>query len=69
MVCRRLTAGASLAEHRLRGAWAQQLQLLGFRVQVPRLWRMGLVALRHVGSARIRDQTCVSCAGRQILYH
>ena len=30
---------------------------------------MGLVALRHVGSSWIRDQTSVSCIGRQILYH
>ena len=60
---------ASLAaEHRLQGAWAQQLQLPGFRAQVQWLWCMGLEALRHVESSRIRDQTCVSCAGRQILY-
>ena len=30
---------------------------------------MGLVAPHHVGSCRIRDQTHVSCIGRQILYH
>ena len=30
---------------------------------------MGLVALRHVGSSWIRDQTCVSWIGRWILYH
>ena len=30
---------------------------------------MGLVALRHVGSSQTGDQTCVSCTGRQILYH
>ena len=29
----------------------------------------GLLALKHVGSPQIRDQTCVSCIGRQILYH
>ena len=28
----------------------------------------GLVALRHVGSSRIRNQTRVSCTGRQILH-
>ena len=27
------------------------------------------VALRHVGSSQIRDQTRVSCIGRQIPYH
>ena len=30
---------------------------------------MGLVALRHVGSSWIRDQTHVCCISRQILYH
>ena len=30
---------------------------------------MGLVALQSVGSSLIRDQTYVSCLGRQILYH
>ena len=30
---------------------------------------MGLFALRHVGSSRTRDQTCVSYIARQILYH
>ena len=30
---------------------------------------MGLVAPPHVGSSRTRDQTCVSCFGRWILYH
>ena len=29
----------------------------------------GLVALWHVRSSQIRDQTCVSSIGRQILYH
>ena len=29
----------------------------------------GLVALWHVGSSWIRDRTCVSCIGRQILIH
>ena len=32
-------------------------------------WLMGLVALRHVQSSRIRNQTHVSCTGRWILYH
>ena len=29
----------------------------------------GLVALWHVGSSQIRNWNCVSCIGRQILYH
>ena len=30
---------------------------------------MGFVALQHVGSSQIRDQTHVSCIGRWIPYH
>ena len=30
---------------------------------------MGLLAPRHVRSSQIRDQTCVYCIGRWILYH
>ena len=33
------------------------------------LWLTGLAALQHVGSSRTRDQTHVSCIGRQILNH
>ena len=29
----------------------------------------GLQYLQHMGSSQIRDQTCVSCMGRQILSH
>ena len=31
--------------------------------------RVGLVAPRHAGSSRTRDQTHVSCTGRQVLNH
>ena len=48
--------------------WARLLQLVGPRVRV-QLWGMALVALRHVGSFWIRDQTCVPCIGRQIPNH
>ena len=51
------------------GTWAQQLWLLGSRAQIPQLWHIGLVALWHVGSSQIRDQICVSCIGKWILYH
>ena len=30
---------------------------------------MGLVVPSDVGSSQIRDQTCVSCIGRLILYY
>ena len=35
----------------------------------PQLWRLGLVAPRHVGSSGTRDRTCVPCIGRQTLDH
>ena len=34
--------------------------------QAQQLWRMGLVALRHVGSSQTRAQTRVPCSGRRI---
>ena len=65
-----------VAEHRLQGTGfsscslqAQQLWLLGSRAQAQQLWHTGLVAPRHVGSSQTRDLTCLSCIGRQILYH
>jgi len=33
------------------------------------VWNTGLVALRHMGSSRSRDQTCVPCIGRWIVNH
>ena len=42
---------------------------MGCRSQAQHLWLTGLVALQHVGSYQVRDQTCVSCIGRWILYH
>ena len=33
------------------------------------MWHKGLVSLWYVGSSWIRDQTCVFCIGRWILYH
>ena len=49
------------------GTWAQQLWLMGSREQAQQLWRMGLVAPRHVGSSRTRAQTHVPCIGRRVL--
>ena len=51
------------------GTWAQQLWLAGSRVQAQQLWRMGLVALQHVGSSQTRAQTRVPCIGKRILNH
>ena len=52
-----------------RGTRAQQLWLAGSRAQAQQLWRMGLVAPRHVGSSRTRARTYVPCIGRWILNH
>ena len=51
------------------GTRAQQLWLMGCRVQAQLLWCTGLVAPWHVGSSRTRAQTRVPCIGRQILNH
>ena len=52
-----------------RARGLQKLQRLGSRAQAHQSWPMGLVASQHVGSFQIRDQTCVSFVGRQMLYH
>ena len=65
-----LTSVASLvAEHRLWGKWAQELQLLDSRAQAQQLWGTGFAAPPQVGSSWFRDWTCVSCTGRWILSH
>ena len=46
-----------------------RLKRLSRRAQGQQLWRMGLVAPRHVGSSRTRDWTHVSCISSWILYH
>ena len=51
------------------GTQAQQLWLTGSRVQAQQLGRMGLVALRYVGSSQTRARTRVPCIGRRILNH
>ena len=52
-----LAVVASLVDHRLWGAQAQYLPL------------MGLVVSKHVGSSQARDRTCIPCITKQILYH
>ena len=70
VVCGLLIAVASLvAEHRLQARGLQQLWLMGSRAQAQQLWRMGLVALRHVASSWTKARTHVPCIGRQILNH
>ena len=57
--------------------WLLLLQSMGPRVHglsscstwAQQMWCTGLVALWRVGSSQTRDQTCVSCIGRRILYH
>ena len=48
-------------------AVASMLQI--FRAQAQYLRCTGLIALEHVETSQTRDQTQVSCIGRQILYH
>ena len=75
-VHRLLPAVASLiAEHGLSGARASVVEALGLNscsswALEHRLRRhMGLVVPQHVGFSQIKDQTCVSFIGRQILCH
>ena len=57
--------------------WLLLLQSTGSRrlgfsscgTRAQQLWHTGLVAPRYVGSSRTRDQTHVSCIGRQIVNH
>ena len=51
------------------GTRAQLLWLVGSRAQAQQLWRMGLVALRYVGSSQTRTRTRVPCIGRRIPNH
>ena len=71
-VCGLFIVVASLVEEQNPGSKVQGLQQLRHmdsEVVAPRLlWPTGLVALRHVKSSWIRDQTCVSSIGRRILY-
>ena len=69
-VCGLLLAATFLvAEHRLYGAQAQQLQFPGSRAQAQQLWYTGLVPPWHVGSSWTGDRTHISCVGRWILCH
>ena len=47
--------------------WVQELQLLGSSTGSIVVTH-GCAALRRIGFSQVRD-TCVSCIGRQILYH
>ena len=70
VMCGLLTVVASLgAEHRLSGAWASVVAVLGSGAQAQKLWHMGLAVPRQVGSSRIRARAPVSCIDRWILYH
>ena len=58
-----------LLQSRVSRAWGFKLQpvgslLLGSRAWAQQSWLSGFVALGHVGSSRIRDQTRVSCIVR-----
>ena len=49
-------------------SWAR-LWSQGSRTQAQYLWHTDLAVPQDVGSSWIRNQTRVSCIGRQILYH
>ena len=69
-VCGSLIVVASHAEEDwLSGLGSQYLQLSGSRAWALWLWRMGFVALQHVESSQMSDQTRVPCTGRWILNH
>jgi len=57
--------------HRLQQFWhtGSVVVFPGSRAQALRLWCTGWVSPWHVGSSRTRDQTHVTCIGRQTLYH
>ena len=64
-----LIVASVVTEHGLSGAWPSA-------VVAPRLESTGLAVMVHglscsmaQGSSWIRDETCVSCTGRWILYH
>ena len=50
-----LLCGFLLQSIGCRAGGPQKLRLPGSRTQAQQLWGMGLVALWHVGSSRIRD--------------
>ena len=64
-----LAPAPPVVERGLQGVWTQYVSAPGLQNTVSVAVEMGLVALRHVGSSQIRDPICVSCFGRQILYH
>ena len=52
------------------GAWASTVASRadhGLEHRLGRCGALALVALRHVGSSCIRDQTHISCIGRRVL--
>ena len=62
--------GHSLALHGLLTMGFLLLQSGSSRVhEFHQLWLQGLFALQQVGASWMRDWTCVSCIGRQTLYH
>ena len=60
------TTGSRCAGFSSCGTQAQQLWLTGSRAQAQQLWRMGLVAPRHVGYSGPGLEPCIV---RQILNH
>ena len=68
--------GFSCCRARALGTWALVVATYALsscgsqtRAQAHYLWHRDFVASQHVGSSWTRDQTSISCIGRQILYH
>ena len=51
------------------GTRAQQLWLVGSRMQAQQLWRTGLVGPPHMGSSQTRAPNRVTCIGRRTPNH
>ena len=64
--CRAQAVGAQASVVKAHGLSSCGLWTLELRLE---LWHTGLVALWQIESSWTRDQSCVSCIGRQILIH
>ena len=64
-----IAVACPVAENGLQVRGLHQLWHAGSGAQAQQLWRMGLVALWHVGFSRTRAGTHVPCIGRRILNH
>ena len=69
MVQRLLIVASVVTEHWLSGAWPSAVVAPGLQSTGSAVMVHGLSCSMAQGSSWIRDQTCVSCTGRWLLYH